>query len=86
MTTGICKKLRERARMSLKKKTVAVLGAIAIASTALLTVNAANAATNNWNGPVAPMKGAVKGGTVTLMEQSDFEHLDPARNYVGGTH
>lgn len=71
--------------MSLKKKTAAVVGAFAIASTALLSTSAATAATTNWNGPVTPIKGAVKGGTVTLLEQSDFEHLDPARNYVGGT-
>lgn len=76
---------RERTRMSLKKKTAAVVGAIAIASSALLSVNAASAATNNWNGPVAPIKGAVKGGTVNILAQSDFEHLDPARDYVGGT-
>lgn len=33
-------------------------------------------------GPAKPMPGAKPGGTVTILEQSDFEHLDPARNYV----
>jgi peptide/nickel transport system substrate-binding protein len=71
--------------MSLKKKTTAVVGAIAIASSMVMAGSAASAAqTNNWNGPVAPIPGAVRGGTVTLLEQGDFEHLDPARNYVGG--
>ncbi len=70
--------------MSLKKKALAVVGALALASTALLSVNTASAATT-FTTPVAPIKGAVKGGTVTILAQGDFEHLDPARNYVGGT-
>ena len=71
--------------MSLKKKAIAVVGAAALASATLLSVNAASAATTTFTTPVAPIKGAVKGGTVTILAQGDFEHLDPARNYVGGT-
>ena len=33
-------------------------------------------------GPAAAVDGATRGGTVTVMQISDFEHLDPARNYV----
>ncbi|MEV0810075.1 ABC transporter substrate-binding protein [Micromonospora sp. NPDC050200] len=33
-------------------------------------------------GPAAAVNGATRGGTVTVMQVSDFEHLDPARNYV----
>jgi peptide/nickel transport system substrate-binding protein len=29
--------------------------------------------------------GAVSGGTLNILNQGDFEHIDPARNYVGGT-
>ena len=70
--------------MSLKKKALAVVGAVALASTTLLSAHAASAA-ETFTTPVAPIKGAVKGGTVTILAQGDFEHLDPARNYVGGT-
>lgn len=70
--------------MSLKKKALAVVGAVALASTTLLSAHAASAA-ETFATPVAPIKGAVKGGTVTILAQGDFEHLDPARNYVGGT-
>ena len=70
--------------MSLMKKALALVGVAALASTTLLSVNAASAATT-FATPVAPIKGAVKGGTVTILAQGDFEHLDPARNYVGGT-
>ena len=70
--------------MSLKKKAIAAVGVAVLAATPLLSVNAADAATT-FATPVAPIKGAVKGGTVTILAQGDFEHLDPARNYVGGT-
>ncbi|MDQ6874412.1 MAG: ABC transporter substrate-binding protein, partial [Actinomycetota bacterium] len=33
------------------------------------------------SGTTADTKG-VKGGTINLLESGDFEHLDPARNYV----
>ena len=34
------------------------------------------------NGPAKAVDGAAKGGTLTVYQPSDFEHLDPARNYV----
>ncbi|MFI2651343.1 ABC transporter substrate-binding protein [Micromonospora fulviviridis] len=33
-------------------------------------------------GPAKAVDGAKAGGTLTVMQNSDFEHLDPARNYV----
>ncbi len=33
-------------------------------------------------GPAKKPEGAQSGGTVTIVQQADFEHLDPARNYV----
>jgi len=33
-------------------------------------------------GPAKEVDGASRGGTLTIMQNSDFEHLDPARNYV----
>lgn len=33
-------------------------------------------------GPAKAVDGAQKGGTLTVMQVADFEHLDPARNYV----
>lgn len=33
-------------------------------------------------GPAAPVPGAQPGGTVTVLSVADFEHLDPAQNYV----
>ncbi|SBT45046.1 ABC transporter substrate-binding protein [Micromonospora narathiwatensis] len=33
-------------------------------------------------GPAKAVDGASRGGTLTIMQNSDFEHLDPARNYV----
>ncbi|RZU75695.1 peptide/nickel transport system substrate-binding protein [Micromonospora kangleipakensis] len=33
-------------------------------------------------GPAKAVDGATKGGTLTVMQVADFEHLDPARNYV----
>jgi len=36
----------------------------------------------NSDGPAPEVKGAKKGGTVTIYTSGDFEHLDPARTYV----
>ncbi|QGN48719.1 ABC transporter substrate-binding protein [Micromonospora sp. WMMD558] len=33
-------------------------------------------------GPAKAVEGATKGGTITVLREFDFEHLDPARNYV----
>ncbi|MGA8115640.1 MAG: ABC transporter substrate-binding protein [Actinocatenispora sp.] len=33
-------------------------------------------------GPAPAVKGAKKGGTINLIQEKDFEHLDPARIYV----
>lgn len=33
-------------------------------------------------GPAAPVEGAKPGGTITVFYLADFEHLDPAQNYV----
>ena len=33
-------------------------------------------------GPAAPVAGAKSGGTITVLQAADFEHLDPAQNYV----
>jgi len=33
-------------------------------------------------GPAAPVKDAVKGGTLSVLLNADFDHLDPARSYV----
>ena len=33
-------------------------------------------------GPAKDVDGATRGGTLTVMQPADFEHLDPARNYV----
>ncbi|MBB5131678.1 peptide/nickel transport system substrate-binding protein [Thermocatellispora tengchongensis] len=33
-------------------------------------------------GPAAPEPGAVKGGTVNMIDRDDFSHLDPARIYL----
>ena len=72
--------------MKLRSKVTSVVGVLALAATAVTFTNPAAAATPaSWNGPVPAQPGAVKGGTVTIIDQGDFEHLDPARNYVGGT-
>ncbi len=34
------------------------------------------------NGPAKAVDGATKGGMLTVFQVADFEHLDPARNYV----
>ena len=87
MTTGLNKKqLLGRVQMNLKKKGLAITGAVALSASLLVSINAAQAATPaSWTGPVPAKAGAIKGGTVTIVTQADFEHLDPARNYVGGT-
>ena len=86
MTIGLRKKpLLGRVQMNLKKKVLATVGALAIGATTLVSVGTAQAAPASWTGPVPAKAGAVKGGTVTIQAQGDFEHLDPARNYVGGT-
>src|SRR5262245_23205720 len=33
-------------------------------------------------GPAAPVPGANRGGTITVLQNADFDHLDPARSYV----
>src|SRR5689334_13131550 len=37
---------------------------------------------NDAKGPAYEVEGATKGGTIHLLEDSDFSHLDPARIYV----
>ena len=37
---------------------------------------------NDAVGPAAPVADAKPGGTITLLMVADFEHLDPAQNYV----
>ena len=72
--------------MNLKKKGLAITSALALSASVIVTTSSAEAATPaSWNGPVPAKAGATKGGTVTIVTQGDFEHLDPARNYVGGT-
>jgi peptide/nickel transport system substrate-binding protein len=87
MTTGLKKKhLLGRVQMNLKKKGLAVAGALTLGASLIVSITAAEAATPaSWVGPVPAKTGATKGGTVTVITQADFEHLDPARNYVGGT-
>ena len=36
----------------------------------------------NSDGPAPDVAGAKKGGTITVLMHKDFEHLDPAQNYV----
>jgi len=71
--------------MKLHRKAGLVVAVAALAAGALSAIPSATAATANWNGPAPVVKGAVKGGTLTILNQGDFEHVDPARNYVGGT-
>src|SRR5262245_38053736 len=37
---------------------------------------------NDAFGPAAPVEGAKPGGKITMLFQADFEHLDPAQNYI----
>ena len=87
MTIGLRKKpLLGRVQMNLKRKAIAAAGVLVLSITGVALVNPASAATPaSWIGPVPAKAGAVKGGTVTIINQGDYEHLDPARNYVGGT-
>lgn len=70
--------------MSLRKTAGVALAALALGATVMAAPS--NAATNpSWNGPAPVVKGAKKGGTLYVLNLGDFEHLDPVRNYVGGT-
>ena len=72
--------------MNLKKKALAAVGVLALSASTTVAVTSAEAANPaSWTGPVPAIAGAVKGGTVTIINQGDFEHLDPARVYVGST-
>jgi peptide/nickel transport system substrate-binding protein len=70
--------------MKLGRKTGSVAVVAALVAGLVATVPSASAATS-FVGPAPAVKGAVKGGTLNIFNQSDFEHIDPARNYVGGT-
>lgn len=67
------------------RKAGLVVAAAGLVAASLAAVPSASAANASWNGPAPAVKGAVKGGTLTILNQGDFEHIDPARNYVGGT-
>jgi len=71
--------------MKLHRKAGLVAGSVALIATALYSVPSAHAANASWNGPAPTVAGAVEGGTLNILNQGDFEHVDPARNYVGGT-
>ena len=85
MTIGLRKKpLLGRVQMNLKKKLIASAGVLVLSASTVASVTSAQAANPaSWSGPIPAMPGAVKGGTVTIINQGDYEHLDPARNYVG---
>jgi len=68
--------------MSLSKKAIALVGTLALGVTAFVMAPSTQAATV-VNGPAPAIPGATKGGILTILNQYDFEHLDPARNYVG---
>jgi peptide/nickel transport system substrate-binding protein len=87
MTIGYQKKYQSgRVYMKIQYKVISVLGVLALSTSAITFISPASAATPaSWVGPAPAQAGAVKGGTVTIINQGDFEHLDPARNYVGGT-
>ena len=70
--------------MKLGRKTGSVIAAFALCAGVVATVPSASAATS-FAGPAPAVKGATKGGTLNIFDQADFEHIDPARNYVGGT-
>ncbi len=72
--------------MKLQRNVGVLAGVVALAATAFYAVPTASAATNpSWSGPAPAIKGSVTGGTLNILNQGDFEHIDPARNYVGGT-
>mgnify|MGYP007012797296 FL=1 len=53
MTTGLNKKqLLGRVQMNLKKKGLAITGAVALSASLLVSINSAQAAPASWNGPV----------------------------------
>ena len=57
--------------MKLKRKVIAVVGVLALSTAAVTFINPASAATPaSWNGPVPAQAGAVKGGTVTIINLS----------------
>jgi len=60
--------------MKLHRKAGLVVGAFALAASALAVVPSANAANASWNGPAPTIKGAVSGGTLNILNQGDFEH------------
>ena len=68
--------------MKLGRKTGSVAVVAALVAGLVATVPSASAATS-FVGPAPAIKGAVKGGTLNVFVQTDFEHIDPARNYVG---
>lgn len=70
--------------MKLGRKTGSVIAAFALCAGVVAAVPSASAA-SSFAGPAPVVKGATKGGTLNIFDQSDFEHIDPARNYVGGT-
>jgi peptide/nickel transport system substrate-binding protein len=70
--------------MKLGRKTGSVAVVAALVAGLVATVPSASAATS-FVGPAPAIKGAVKGGTLNVFVQTDFEHIDPARNYVGST-
>ncbi len=72
--------------MSLRNKLMAAVGTLALGLTTMSMAPTAHAATPaSWVGPAPAVKGAVSGGTLTILDQGDFEHVDPARNYVGSS-
>ena len=70
--------------MKLHRKAGLAFAVTALAATALYSVPTANAA-DAFAGPAPAVPGAVSGGTLNILNQGDFEYVDPARNYVGGT-
>jgi len=74
MTTGLKKKyLLGRVQMNLKKKGLAVAGALTLGASLIVSITAAEAATPaSWVGPVPAKTGATKGGTVTVINTSRF--------------
>ncbi len=71
--------------MKLHRKAGLVVAVAALAATAVYAIPSANAASASWNGPAPAVPGAVSGGTLNILMNGPFEHVDPARNYVGGT-
>ena len=76
-----------KVQMKLHRKAGLIVSVAALVASAIYSVPSASAAAVNpsWVGPAPAIKGSVVGGTLNLLMQGDFEHIDPARNYVGGT-